>query len=139
MAGKITFTIIKPDAVRKGYIGPILFMINQAGFRIQAMKYLKLKHEQAQQFYAVHEGKDFFPGLCEFMSSGPIVAAVLEKDNAIDDFRKLIGTTDPKKADEGTVRILYGESMQRNAIHGSDSDENAYIEADFFFSMLERF
>lgn len=139
MAGKITFTIIKPDAVRKGYIGPILSMINQAGFRIQALKYLKLKHEQAQQFYGVHQGKDFFPGLCDFMSSGPIVAAILEKDNAIEDFRKLIGTTDPQKADQGTVRILYGESMQRNAIHGSDSDENAYIEADFFFNMLERF
>jgi nucleoside-diphosphate kinase len=139
MAGNITLTMIKPGAVKNGYTGAILNKINDAGFRIQALKYMKLTAEQVQRFYKVHEGKDFFNSLCEFMSSGPIVAAILEKENAIEDFRALIGSTDPQKAAPGTIRHLFGENMQRNAVHGSDSDENAQQEADFFFNMLERF
>jgi nucleoside-diphosphate kinase len=139
MAGRITLTMIKPGAVKNGYTGAILTKIAEAGFRIQAMKLVKLSLEQAQKFYEIHEGRDFYKTLTEFMSSGPIVAVVLEKDNAIEDYRILIGSTDPQKADPGTIRKLYGESMQRNAVHGSDSDENAQKEADFFFSSLERF
>jgi nucleoside-diphosphate kinase len=139
MAGRITFTMIKPDAVSKNYIGPILQMINEAGFRICAMKYLMLPKDQAEKFYAVHEGKPFFRGLVEFMSSGPIVAAVLEKDNAVSDFRELIGSTNPANAAPGTVRARFAENVQNNAVHGSDSDENAVIESDFFFPKIERF
>ena len=139
MAGNQTFTMIKPIAVKNNYIGAILKMINEAGFRIKAMKYTRLTKQQAEQFYSVHADKYFFEGLTEFMSSGPIVAAILEKENAVADFRKLIGATDPAKAEEGTIRKLYAESMSHNAVHGSDSDENAIIESDFFFSKMERF
>ncbi len=134
-----TFTMIKPDAVGAGNIGNILQMINNAGFRIVAMKYTKLSIEQAGQFYAVHSARPFYGELTEFMSSGPIVAAILEKDNAVDDFRKLIGATNPAEAAEGTIRKMYAKSIGENAVHGSDSDENAKIEGDFFFSGLERF
>ncbi|HMX03316.1 MAG TPA: nucleoside-diphosphate kinase [Chitinophagales bacterium] len=139
MAGNITLTMIKPDAVKKNYIGPILKMINEAGFRIVAMKYTKLSKEKAGEFYAVHKERSFYGELVDFMSSGPIVAAILEKENAVEDFRKLIGATDPSKADEGTIRKLYAASIGENAVHGSDSDENAAIEGDFHFSKLERF
>lgn len=139
MAGNQTFTMIKPIAVKNNYIGAILKMINEAGFRIKAMKYTRLTKQQAEEFYAVHAGKYFFEGLTDFMSSGPIVAAILEKENAVEDFRKLIGATDPAKAEEGTIRKLYAESMSHNAVHGSDSDENAIIESDFFFSKMERY
>lgn len=131
--------MIKPIAVKNNYIGPILKMINEAGFRIKAMKFTRLTKQQAEEFYSVHAGKYFFEGLTDFMSSGPIVAAILEKENAVADFRKLIGATDPKKAEEGTIRKLYAESMSHNAVHGSDSDENAIVESDFFFSKMERF
>ncbi len=131
--------MIKPIAVKNNYIGPILKMINEAGFRIKAMKFTRLTKQQAEEFYSVHAGKYFFEGLTDFMSSGPIVAAILEKENAVADFRKLIGATDPEKAEEGTIRKLYAESMSHNAVHGSDSDENAIVESDFFFSKMERF
>ncbi len=134
-----TFTIIKPDAFRNGFTGAILDKIITAGFRIAAMKLTFLSKDKAGEFYQVHRERPFYGELVEFMSSGPIVAAILEKDNAVEDFRKLIGTTDPKKADAGTIRKLYAESVGNNAIHGSDSDENAKIESDFFFSNLERF
>jgi nucleoside-diphosphate kinase len=139
MAGKITLTMIKPDAVSKNNIGAILQMINEAGFRIRAMKYMMLMRNQAEKFYAVHEDKPFFAGLVEFMSSGPIVAALLEKENAVSDFRELIGSTNPANAAPGTIRARFAENVQNNAVHGSDSDENAIIESDFFFSKLERF
>lgn len=134
-----TFTMIKPDAVRNGHIGNILQMINAAGFRIVAMKYLHISTAQAEQFYAVHKERPFFGELTQFMSSGSIVAAILEKDNAVADFRKLIGATNPADAEEGTIRKKYATSLGENAVHGSDSDENAKIEGDFFFSGLERF
>lgn len=139
MAGNKTFTMIKPDAVGSNYIGAILAKINEAGFRIVAMKYTKLSKEAAGQFYAVHKERPFYGELVEFMSSGPIVAAILEKDNAVDDFRTLIGATNPAEAADGTIRKLYAKSIGENAVHGSDSDENATIEGDFFFSKLERF
>jgi nucleoside-diphosphate kinase len=138
MSGNITFTMIKPDAVEANNIGPILAMINKAGFRIIAMKYLRLSKEQAGKFYEVHKARPFYGELTEYMSSGPIVAAVLGKDNAVNDFRKLIGATDPSKAEEGTIRKMFAKSIAANAVHGSDSDENAAIEANFFFSQLER-
>lgn len=134
-----TFTMIKPDAVANGYIGGILKMMNDAGFRIVAMKYTKLSSEMAGKFYEVHKERPFYGELVEFMSSGPIVAAILEKTNAVADFRTLIGATDPAKADAGTIRKIYAKSISANAVHGSDSDENAQIEGDFFFSKLERF
>ena|SRR5882672_248158 len=134
-----TFTMIKPDAFSKGHSGAIIDRIIQAGFRIVAMKMIKLSPEKAGEFYAVHKARPFFGELVEFMSSGPTVAAILEKKNAVADFRQLIGATDPAKADEGTIRKLYAASVGENAIHGSDSDENAGIESDFFFSGLERF
>jgi nucleoside-diphosphate kinase len=134
-----TLTIIKPTAVKNGYIGPILAMINNAGFRILAMKYTKLSIDQAKAFYAIHKERPFFNDLVEFMSSGPIVAIILEKNNAVEEFRNLIGTTNPAESAEGTVRKMYGTSIQENAVHGSDSDINAEIESDFFFSKLERF
>jgi nucleoside-diphosphate kinase len=139
MTGRITLTMIKPYAVELGYTGPILAKINEAGFRIVAMKHLQLTRKQAREFYKVHEGQGFYERLTEFMSTGPIVAAILEKDNAVTDYRKLIGATDPSKAEEGTLRKLFGASIERNAVHGSDSDVNAAWEADFFFSKLERF
>jgi nucleoside-diphosphate kinase len=131
--------MIKPDAVKAGHIGGILAQINEAGFRIKAMKMTKLSMERAGQFYEVHKERPFYGELCEFMSSGHIVAAVLEKTNAVADFRTLIGATDPAKADEGTIRKKYATSVGENAVHGSDSDENALIEASFFFSGLEQF
>lgn len=134
-----TFTMIKPDAVKAGNIGNILQMINAAGFRIVAMKYTKLSTEQAGQFYEVHKERPFYGELTDFMSSGPIVAAILEKDNAVADFRTLIGATNPAEAADGTIRKLFASSIGENAVHGSDSDENAKIEGDFFFSGLERF
>lgn len=131
--------MIKPDAVEANNIGPILSMINKAGFRILAMKYMRLTKEQAGEFYAVHRERPFFGELVEYMSSGPIVAAILAKDNAVADYRQLIGATDPTKADEGTIRRLFAKSIAANAVHGSDSNENAQIESNFFFSNLERF
>lgn len=131
--------MIKPDAVANNYIGPILAKINEAGFRIIAMKYTRLTKEHAGKFYAIHKERPFYNDLVNYMSSGPIVAAILEKQNAVDDFRKLIGATDPAKAEKGTIRNLYAKSIEANAIHGSDSDENAQTECDFFFSELERF
>jgi nucleoside-diphosphate kinase len=135
----ITFTMIKPDAVKAGHIGAILEKINAAGFRIKAMKMTKLSAEKAGQFYEVHKERPFYGELCEFMSSGHIVAAILEKDNAVADFRTLIGATNPADAAEGTIRKMFAKSLGENAIHGSDSDENAKIEGDFFFSKLEQF
>ncbi len=134
-----TFTMIKPDAVKAGNIGNILQMMNAAGFKIIAMKYTKISLEQAGKFYEIHKERPFYGELTEFMSSGPIVAAILEKDNAVADFRKLIGATNPAQAEEGTIRKLYAASIGENAVHGSDSDDNAKIEGDFFFNGLERF
>jgi nucleoside-diphosphate kinase len=139
MAGNKTFTMIKPDAVAAGHIGGILEQILKSGFKLVAMKYTSLSPEKAGEFYAIHKERPFYKDLCSFMSSGPIVAAILEKDNAIEDFRKLIGATDPKKADVGTIRQKFADSIEANAIHGSDSNENAKIEGDFFFSAFERF
>jgi len=139
MTGNITFTIIKPGAVTHEHIGDILQKISEAGFWIAAMKYTKLSQSQAAYFYNIHKGKPFFDGLVDFMTSGPIVVAILEKVNAVEDYRKLIGNTDPAKAEVGTIRKLFAESVQRNAVHGSDSDANARKEADFFFSKSERF
>lgn len=139
MKGNITFTIIKPGAVANEHIGDIIKMISVAGFGLAALKFTKLSRQQAEYFYAVHKERPFFNALVEFMSSGPIVVAILEKENAVEDYRKLIGATDPAKAEPGTIRKLFAESVQRNAVHGSDSDENARYEADFFFSGSERF
>ncbi|MBN1180709.1 MAG: nucleoside-diphosphate kinase [Bacteroidales bacterium] len=139
MAGNKTFTIIKPGAVSHEYIGPILTIIHDHGYHLAAMKMLKLTREQAETFYGIHKGKPFFEGLIEFMTSGPIVVAILEKENAVEDYRKLIGSTDPAKAEPGTIRKLFAESAQKNAVHGSDSDENAEMECNFFFSKSERF
>jgi nucleoside-diphosphate kinase len=134
-----TFTMIKPDAFKNGHAGAILDRIIKEGYKVKAMKMLKLSAEKAGEFYAVHKERPFFGELVEFMSSGPIVAAILEKDNAVEDFRKLIGATNPANAEEGTIRKLYAASVGENAIHGSDSNENAKIEGDFMFSMLEQF
>ena len=131
--------MIKPDAVANGHTGNILNHITTAGFKIVAMKYLHLSTEKAGEFYAIHRERPFFNDLVSFMTSGPIVAAVLQKDNAVADFRTIIGATDPKKADAGTIRNLYADSIEANAVHGSDSDENAANEASFFFSAFERF
>ncbi len=139
MAGNITFSMIKPYAVKDKHTGAILSDIIGAGFRIAALKMVRLSTEQAQRFYAVHRERPFYNDLVEFITSGPVVGMVLEKENAVEDFRKLIGATDPAKAEEGTIRKKYARSLQANAIHGSDSDENAVIESDFFFSRLERF
>ncbi len=134
-----TFTMIKPDAFSKGHSGAIIDQIVKDGFRIVALKLTKLSREKAGEFYEVHKERPFYGELVDFMSSGPIIAAILEKGNAVADFRKLIGATDPAKADAGTIRKLYAASLGENAIHGSDSDENAKIEGDFFFSGLERY
>lgn len=134
-----TFTMIKPDAMRNGHAGAILDKIIKAGFKVVALKQTRLSLEKAGQFYEVHKERPFYGELTEFMSGGPIIAAILEKDNAVVEFRTLIGATDPAKADEGTIRKLFATSMGENAVHGSDSDENAKIEGDFFFSGLERF
>tara|TARA_B100001250_G_scaffold56911_1_gene44021 strand:+ start:1084 stop:1509 length:426 start_codon:yes stop_codon:yes gene_type:complete len=134
-----TFTMIKPDAVEKGHIGGILKKINDSGFKIIAMKLTKLTKERASEFYKIHEEKPFFNDLIEYMTSGPIVSAVLQKENAVEDFRKLIGSTNPNEAAEGTIRKLYAESISANAIHGSDSNENALIESKFHFDENEFF
>ncbi len=139
MSGNLTFTIIKPRAVRKGYSGPILKLIADAGFRISALKMIHLTRKIAAEFYKVHKGRPFYESLVDFMITGPIVVAILEKENAVEDYRKLIGATDPAEAEEGTIRKLYADSVQANAVHGSDSDENAVHEASFFFSLAERF
>ena len=137
MATNRTFTMLKPDAIENGHMGKIIDMIIQAGFEIKAMKLTRLTTEQAQEFYAVHAERPFYGELVEYMTSGPIVAAILEKENAVADFRALIGATDPTEAAEGTIRKYYAESKGRNAVHGSDSDENAEIEGKFHFSANE--
>ncbi|MEY3982643.1 MAG: hypothetical protein RL160_200 [Bacteroidota bacterium] len=134
-----TFTMIKPDAVANGHAGKILDHIIQAGFRVVALKYTQLSTAQAEAFYGIHRERPFFNDLVSFMTSGPIYAAILEKDNAVEDFRKLIGATDPQKAEAGTIRNLFAKSIDANAIHGSDSNENAAIEGNYFFSEFERF
>ncbi|HEY5750859.1 MAG TPA: nucleoside-diphosphate kinase [Chryseolinea sp.] len=139
MAGNRTFTMIKPDAVSAANSGAIMKMIEEAGFRIVAVKKTQLSEERAGEFYAVHSQRSFFKELCTYMSSGALIPMILEKDNAVEDFRKLIGATDPKKAEPGTIRNLFAKSIEANAIHGSDSDENAALESSFFFSNLERF
>ena len=134
-----TFTMIKPDAFSKGHTGLILDQITKAGFSIVSLKLTSLSAEKAGEFYAVHKERPFYGELVEFMSRGPLVAAILEKDNAVASFRELIGATDPSKAAEGTIRKLYASSVAENAVHGSDSDENAAIEGSFFFSQLEKY
>lgn len=134
-----TFTMIKPDATEAGYTGAIIKMIEEAGFRLVAMKKTLLTPERAGEFYAVHKERGFYGELCQYMSSGPITAIILEKDNAVADFRKLIGATNPANAEEGTIRKLYAKSIEANAVHGSDSDENATIEGSFFFAKTEEF
>lgn len=139
MAGKRTFTMLKPDATNAGNTGAIVKMIEEAGFRIVAMKKTRLNGEMAGKFYEVHKARPFYGELVSYMSSGPIVPMILEKENAVEDFRNLIGATDPKKAAPGTIRALFAKSIDANAVHGSDSDENAEIEGGFFFSQVERF
>jgi nucleoside-diphosphate kinase len=139
MASNRTFTMIKPDAVQDNHIGEITQMIEAAGFRIVAMKKTRLTPERAGEFYAVHRERPFYGDLVKYMSSGPIVAMILEKENAVADFRKLIGATNPAQAEEGTIRKKFAKSMEANAVHGSDSDENARIEGDFFFAADEQF
>ncbi len=134
-----TFSMIKPDAVQAGNIGAILAMIEKAGFRIVAMRMTKLSKARAGQFYEVHKERPFYDDLCTYMSSGHIVALILEKENAVADFRKLIGATDPTKAEEGTIRKMFAKSIEANAVHGSDSDENAAIEGSFFFSKMQQY
>jgi len=131
--------MIKPDAVANGHAGKILDHIIQAGYKVVALKYTHLSAEKAGEFYAVHSERPFYKDLVDFMTSGPIYAAILEKDNAVEDFRKVIGATDPSKAEAGTIRNLFAKSIDANAIHGSDSDENAAIEGNFFFAENERF
>lgn len=139
MTGTRTFTMIKPDAVKAGNIGAILAKINEAGFKIVAMKYTKLSEEKAGEFYAVHSARPFYGELVAFMSSGPIVAAILEKNNAVEDFRELIGATNPADAKPGTIRAMFAKNIGENAVHGSDSDENASIEGQFHFAGTEVF
>lgn len=134
-----TFTMIKPDGVENGHIGAILDKIIKDGFSIKAMKYLRLTPERAGEFYAIHKERPFYNDLVKYMSSGPIVAAILEKENAVESFRTLIGATDPTKAAPGTIRNLFAKSIDANAVHGSDSNENAAIEGAFFFSGMEVF
>lgn len=134
-----TFSIIKPNAVRTGKTGPILSMINEAGFEIAAMRMVRMTKPQAESFYDIHRGKPFFADLVEFMTSGPVVVMLLRHSDAVEEFRKLIGPTDPSKAEEGTIRKAFAVSVQMNAVHGSDSVENAQKEANFFFSGIERF
>lgn len=139
MATNRTFTMIKPDAVRGGHIGAIIHQITEAGFQIKALKMTQLSRRDAKLFYAIHREKPFFQELVDFMTSGPIVAAILEKENAVEDFRKLIGATNPEEAQEGTIRRKFAKSISENAIHGADSDQNAQIEANFHFSQREIF
>jgi len=139
MSGNKTLTMIKPTAYKNNCAGSIIQKIYEAGFHISAMKITKLTKEDAQEFYAVHQGRPFYKDLVEFMSSGPIIAAILEKENAVEDYRNLIGATNPEDAAEGTIRKECGTSISENAVHGSDSDENAEIEANFFFAKRERY
>lgn len=139
MAGNKTFSMIKPDAVSAGNTGAILKMMEESGFSIVAMKKTALTKERAGQFYAVHKERPFYEDLCNYMSSGPIVALILQKENAVADFRKLIGATDPAKAEEGTIRKLFAKSIEANAVHGSDADDTAEKESYFFFSETERY
>jgi len=139
MNGNYTFSIIKPNAVRTGKTGPILSMINEGGFEIAAIKMVQMTILQAEAFYEVHRGRPFFEGLVDFITSGPVVVLILKHDNAVNEFRRLIGTTDPEKAEQGTIRRNFGVSVKMNAIHGSDNDENAVRESNFFFSDIERF
>jgi nucleoside-diphosphate kinase len=139
MNGSYTFSIIKPNAVRTGKTGPILSMINEGGFEISAIKMVQMTQQQAESFYEVHKGKSFYEDLVEFMTSGPVVVMILRHENAVEEFRRLIGPTDPSKAEPGTIRKTFAVSVKMNAIHGSDSDENAVREANFFFSEIERF
>jgi nucleoside-diphosphate kinase len=139
MATNRTFTMLKPDSVEKGYIGAILEKINAAGFKIVALKMTQLSVAHAKQFYEIHKERPFFDELVAYMTRGPIIAAVLEKENAVEDFRVLIGSTNPAEAAEGTIRKIYAESISNNAIHGSDSDENAEIESNFHFSGRQMF
>jgi nucleoside-diphosphate kinase len=139
MNKNITFTMIKPASVKEGHIGAILAKINEGGFRIKALKMQQLSKKQAEAFYIIHKDRPFYSGLVESMTSGPIVAAILEKDNAVLAYRNFIGATNPAEAKEGSIRKLYGKSIGDNAVHGSDSDENAVIESDFFFSGMEKF
>lgn len=139
MAGNITFSMIKPDAVQDGHSGVILKMIEEGGFKIKALKMTKLTEEKAGEFYAVHKERPFYNDLCQYMSSGAIIAMILEKDNAVEDFRTLIGATKPEEAEEGTVRKLFGKSIEANAVHGSDADETAQKESKFFFPDMEIF
>ena len=134
MTGNKTFTIIKPDAFKASYSGPIIEIIENAGFIIKNMRLVEMDNTMASKFYAVHKERPFFSRLCDYMCSGPIIVIELEKENAVSDFRKLIGSTNPEEAEEGTIRKRYASSIEANAIHGSDSDENAQIEIDFFFS-----
>jgi len=139
MANNITLTIIKPYAVHEGLAGEIFDRITKTGYKIIALKQVHLTKKQAEIFYSVHKGKDFYDALTDYMSSGPIIASILEKNNAVEDYRIFIGSTDPVKAKNGTLRKIYGFSLSKNAVHGSDSDKNAEIEANFFFSGLERY
>lgn len=139
MASDLTFTMIKPEAVAAGHTGKIIDLITDNGFRVEALKLTRLSRQEAGTFYAVHKERPFYGELVEYMASGPIYAAILRKANAVEDFRKLIGATDPAQAEEGTLRKRFAESKARNAVHGSDSDENAAIEAAFFFSVRERY
>jgi nucleoside-diphosphate kinase len=139
MNGEYTFSIIKPNAFRTGKTGPILAMINEGGFEIIALKLIMMTSNQAEEFYAVHKGKPFYEDLVEFMTSGPVVVMILKHQNAVEEFRKLIGSTDPDKAEAGTIRKTFAVSLKMNAVHGSDSDENAQRESNFFFSEVERF
>jgi len=139
MSGNITFTMIKPTAMAKKYTGKIIDQILAGGFKVKAMKYTRLSKEEAMKFYEVHKERPFYNDLTNFMSSGPIVAAILEKENAVQTFRDYIGATNPAEAVAGTIRKLYGTDIQANAVHGSDSDENALIESSFFFSTREQY
>ncbi|MBC8319690.1 MAG: nucleoside-diphosphate kinase [Bacteroidetes bacterium] len=139
MSGNTTFTMIKPKAVADGNLGNIIAKIIVGNFKIKALKYTRLTKEQAMKFYSVHSERPFYNDLVKFMTSGPIIAAILEKENAVDEYRNYIGATNPAEAAKGTIRALYGTSIEANAVHGSDSDENAIIEGSFFFSEFERF
>ena len=134
-----TFTMLKPDSIRNGYTGAILDKIVKSGFKIKAMKFTKMTDEKASSFYSIHSERPFFKDLVDYMTSGPIIAAILEKENAVNDFRELIGSTNPEEAKEGTIRNMFAKSISENAIHGSDSDENAKIECEFHFSPDEIF
>lgn len=139
MSGNITFTMIKPTAMANGNMGKIIDQIISGGFKVKALKYTRLSKEEAMTFYAVHKDRPFYNALTDFMSSGPIVAALLEKENAVVNYREYIGATNPAEAEEGTIRKLYGTDIQANAVHGSDSDENAVIESSYFFTGREQY